>query len=50
MEYITTHEELKKLHGKKVTCRIDGVFIDDAMISVDKTDVYLCNELSKRKK
>lgn len=34
-KYITKHSELVKLHGKKVTCKIDGEFIDDAMIYID---------------
>ena len=40
-----THAELVKLHGRKVTCKIDGEYIDDAKISVDKDSsesVYIC--------
>jgi hypothetical protein len=33
-KYITTHAELLKLHGKSVTCKIDGVYVDDAKICV----------------
>ena len=33
-EYITTHEELLKLHGKKVTCYYQDIFIEDALIYV----------------
>ena len=39
---IKTHEELLKLHGRKVTCKIYGAVIDDAKISVDGNKVYLC--------
>jgi hypothetical protein len=44
-KYITTHEELLKLHGKKVTCKIWGDFIDDARISVDDGIVYVCQNI-----
>ena len=41
-EYITTHEELLKLHGAKVTCVLLGSQIDDAKICVNKDNVYVC--------
>ncbi len=40
--YITTHEELLKLHGKRVTCEIDGEYIDDAKIVVEADRIYVC--------
>ena len=33
-KYITTHAELLKLHGRSVTCKIEGNFVDDAKICV----------------
>jgi len=33
---IKTHEELLKLHGKKITCYIVSNFIQDARISIEK--------------
>lgn len=41
-EYITTHEELLKLHGVKVTCKIHDSVIDDAKICVEDDRVYVC--------
>lgn len=53
MKKITTHEELKKLHGRKITCEINGEKIDDAKISVDNQNehkierILICqNEIS----
>lgn len=49
-KYITTHEELIKLHGKKVTCKIEGKYIDDAKICVDFfAYVYVCQNKRKGK-
>jgi len=40
---INTHEELVKLHGEPVTCKIHGTFIEDAKISVDEChNVFVC--------
>jgi hypothetical protein len=45
---ITTHEELIKLHGKSVTCEIEGEYIDDAKISVQENGrVYICQNEKK---
>ena len=41
-EYITTHEELLKLHGAKVTCEINSCEIDDAKICVENDEVFVC--------
>ena len=35
MKYITTHEELLKLDGKRVECKIDSHYIEDAKIRVE---------------
>ena len=35
-EFITTHKELLKLHGEKITCNIIGVDIKDAKICVGR--------------
>ena len=42
IKYIRTHKQLLECHGKKVTCKINGEFIDDAMISCDSKHAYLC--------
>jgi len=42
MKYITKHSELLKLHGRKVSCKLNGKFIDDARISCDDKHAYLC--------
>lgn len=43
---IETHKELLKLHGKKVTCKIQGEYIADAVISVGKAEnVYICQNI-----
>ena len=39
---IKTHEELLKLHGKRVACEFEGKKIDDAKICVEDDDVYVC--------
>lgn len=44
-EYITTHEELLKLHGAKVTCKIYDSVIDDAKICVEGDNVYVCQNV-----
>ena len=41
-----THEQLLEMHGKKITCYIEGEYIDDARISVEKEDyVYVCQNI-----
>lgn len=41
-----THEQLLKMHGKRITCDIDGVYIDDARISVNEYDtVFVCQNI-----
>lgn len=44
---ITTHEQLLKMHGKRITCDIRGKYIDDARISVEENNnIYICqNEI-----
>lgn len=44
-EYVTTHEQLLKLNGRKVDCRILGDPIYDARISVnpDNISVFVCH-------
>lgn len=42
---ITTHEQLLKMHGKKITCDIDGEHIDDARISVEAGYVFVCQNI-----
>lgn len=39
---IKTHEQLLKMHGKRITCGINGRYIDDARISVENEFVYAC--------
>ena len=39
---IKTHEELLKLHGRKVTCEIKGIKIEDAKIAVEEDYVFVC--------
>lgn len=46
-KYITTHEELMKLDGEKVTYYIDGEFIEDAKIRVEGGEVYVCQNEKK---
>ena len=44
--YITTHDELVKLHGRRCTCIIDGTYIENAKIYVDSTcyeRIYICH-------
>lgn len=42
-KYITTHEELLKLHGKSVTCKILGQFIRYGKICVQNDGIYVCH-------
>lgn len=39
---IKTHEELLKLHGRSVTCEIQGEKINDAKICVEDGVIYVC--------
>lgn len=43
-EYITTHEELLKLDGKHVCCAADGVFVEDGIILVEDSWVFVCQD------
>lgn len=42
---LTTHEELLKHHGKRVTCEIEGDKIDDAKIAVEGDEVFICQNV-----
>ena len=42
-----THEELLKLKGKKITCKIHGTFIDDARIQVEDGQVSVCQNVEE---
>lgn len=43
---LTTHEELVKHHGEKVTCEIEGKEITDAVINVEEDrKVYICQNI-----
>ena len=39
-----TEEELKQMVGKKITCMIEGKFIDDARIQLNEANgkLYIC--------
>lgn len=41
-KYITDYNELLKLHGAKVKCKIGDHIINDARVSVDGSRIYLC--------
>jgi len=45
MSYIKTHEELLKLHGKKVSCEIDDTKIKNGKICVEGDCVFICQNL-----
>lgn len=42
---ITKHEELLKLDGKHVCCILDGIFIEDAIISIENGVVFVCQDI-----
>lgn len=46
-KYIKTHEELLKLHGRKVSCKVDGRTVEDARIFVDGfKNVFILQNIS----
>lgn len=45
---IKTHEELLKLHGRKVSCEILGEKIEDAKIAVEENMVFVCQNRKDR--